>query len=570
MTIKKNMYVTIGTTLAKASELYGVPKSTLYDRVSGKVQHGARPGAAPYLNALEEEELETFLIRCADIGYPRTVDQVLALVQQMLDFKGRKQTVTAGWWRRFKERHPNVVLRSAASLSLVRSMATDIELLARYFDILETTLKDNGIFNNPSRIFNCDEKGLPLSPEGIKVVAKVGSKSVSCISGADTKTQITVLGCACANGTTIPPFIIFDRKTLSPEMTTGEIPGTIYGLSNKGWINSELFRDWFLQHFIPSVPSIRPLLLIMDGHSSHYCPDAIRMAAKERIVLFTLPPHTTHISQPLDRGCFAPLQACWKRVCHLFLSSNPGRVITRYDFSALFAESWRLAMTQKNVCSGFEVSGIYPFSRDKVLSKIPQQVNSVQSLSKETGLAYIPLYSPVRPPKQDILSPLSPPLHESTGNSLNRSSSEGDLSMQLVQRRATSISRFLHTPVHPSKLPTKSQKSCGKVLTSLQNQKIIYEKEEAKKKAAHEKEQRKILREEKAKAKEEARRRAVDEKEWRKNQGKGKKREKGEEQSSGKCMGVLKYHNISNNSSNSTKQIEYASITVQKMYFFNQ
>ena len=227
------------------------------------------------------------------------------------------------------------------------------------------------------------------------------------------------------------------------------------------------------------------------------------MAAKEKILLFTLPPHTTHMSQPLDRGCFAPLKVCWKKVCHLFITNNPGRVITRYDFSSLFAEAWRLAMTQKNVCSGFEVCGIYPFSREKVLAKIPQEAEPVKSLSEETGLAYIPLYSPIRPPKQVSISPLSPPLHESTANSLNRSSSEGDLSVKLVKRRATSISRFLHTPIHPSKLPTKSEKSCGKVLTSLENQKIMEEKEAAKKKAAEEKEQRKVLREEKAKAKKE-------------------------------------------------------------------
>lgn len=144
-----------------------------------------------------------------------------------------------------------------------------------------------------------------------------------------------------------PPFVIFDRKTLNPELTTGDIPGTLYGLSNKGWINQELFKGWFYQHFLPSVPSVRPLLLIMDGHSSHFCPEIIRMSARDKIILFTLPPHTTHISQPLDRGCFAPLKVCWKKVCHLFYSNNPGRIITRYDFFSLFAEAWRLSMTQK-------------------------------------------------------------------------------------------------------------------------------------------------------------------------------------------------------------------------------
>ena len=57
-----------------------------------------------------------------------------------------------------------------------------------------------------------------------------GTKNVGGVRG-DDKAQITVLACTCANGTAIPPFVIFDRKTLNPDLTTGEIPGTIYGLS---------------------------------------------------------------------------------------------------------------------------------------------------------------------------------------------------------------------------------------------------------------------------------------------------------------------------------------------------
>lgn len=96
-----------------------MPKSTLYDRVRGRVQHGTKPGPTAYLRVEEEDELAKFLIRCAEIGYPHTINQVLGLVQQMLDFKGIKQNVTPGWWRRFSQRHPDIIVRSAVPLSLV-------------------------------------------------------------------------------------------------------------------------------------------------------------------------------------------------------------------------------------------------------------------------------------------------------------------------------------------------------------------------------------------------------------------------------------------------------------------
>ena len=77
-----------------------------------------------------------------------------------------------------------------------------------------------------------------------KVIDTVGSKNPSYLTGT-TKAQITVLACACAAGYAIPPFIIFDRKTLTPQLTKGEVPGTSYGLSSNGWIDRQLFTDWF-------------------------------------------------------------------------------------------------------------------------------------------------------------------------------------------------------------------------------------------------------------------------------------------------------------------------------------
>ena len=41
----------------RAAELHGVPRTTLQDRLSGRVQHGKNPGPIPYLTTSEEKEL---------------------------------------------------------------------------------------------------------------------------------------------------------------------------------------------------------------------------------------------------------------------------------------------------------------------------------------------------------------------------------------------------------------------------------------------------------------------------------------------------------------------------------
>ena len=125
-----------------------------------------------------------------------------------------------------------------------------------------------------------------------------------------------------------------------PELAVGEVAGTIYGPSAKGWIDQELFDLWFTLHFLRYAPSVRPLLLLMDGHSSHYCPATIKRAAEEKVIVFSLPPNTTHLTQPLDKGIFGPLKVSWRQVCHQYLVKHPGARVTKLNFSSLFSEAW--------------------------------------------------------------------------------------------------------------------------------------------------------------------------------------------------------------------------------------
>ena len=58
--------------MSRASRDFGVPRSTLHDRVSGRVVHGVKPGPKPYLDNAEEKELGSYLKHCAKVGYGKT------------------------------------------------------------------------------------------------------------------------------------------------------------------------------------------------------------------------------------------------------------------------------------------------------------------------------------------------------------------------------------------------------------------------------------------------------------------------------------------------------------------
>ena len=524
-----------GMPLRQAAEIFFVPKSSLHDRVTGKVDFGARSGPRTYLSYEEEEEIASFLIQTAKIGYPHTKKQVLALVQKIVESKGIATTVSNGWWERFCQRHPKLTLKTAVPLSYSRAVATDPIVLDRYFDMLEETLQGNGIFNRPVHIFNCDETGLPLNPKCLKIVDQAGSRNPSYITG-DTKSQITILGCTCAAGYAIPPFVIFKRKSLNPELTNGEVPGTLYGLSDSGWMTRELFNYWFTEHFLLYAPQIRPLLLLLDGHSTHYCPETINIAAMHNIIMFTLPPHTTHITQPLDRGCFAPLKVEWRQVCHTFFAQNPRKTISQYDFCELFAKAWTKSFSMKNIISSFKVTGICPFDRSVVKPHVSNEEEEEFSLFKpevlarKTGLAYIPLYSPA--PGRSTASSATPYQHLEPFT-FNELSNEGhdesclfisDFEPHILERSlsdsnlyernfressvpptqdSSKISKFLISRLPPRKIPTKRGKSSGLVLTSQDNLRRMQEREKKKEEEALQKEERKQIREEKAKLRKE-------------------------------------------------------------------
>ena len=112
--------------------------------------------------------------------------------------------------------------------------------------------------------------------------------------------------------------IIFEGKYLNYQWTRNKIPGTYYGMSGKGWMDQKLFRHWLKDHFLKYAVASRLLLLLMDGHSSHYESSSVELAKENDVILFCLPPHTTQDSQTLDCTVFGPLKHHWSNVCHKY------------------------------------------------------------------------------------------------------------------------------------------------------------------------------------------------------------------------------------------------------------
>ena len=160
-----------GNSVTRAARSFGVPRSTLHDRVSGRVVHGVKPGPKPYLDDKEEKELSTYLKHCAKVGYGKTRKDVLCIVESATGDRGRLRAdrVSDGWWRRFKERQGDLSLRQGDSTAHVRFDALNQETIDHYFSLLHDTLSTHGLLDKPSQIYNVDETGVLKQSRRLKV-----------------------------------------------------------------------------------------------------------------------------------------------------------------------------------------------------------------------------------------------------------------------------------------------------------------------------------------------------------------------------------------------------------------
>ncbi|KAK9752221.1 DDE superfamily endonuclease [Popillia japonica] len=113
--------------------------------------------------------------------------------------------------------------------------------------------------------------------------------------------------------------------------------------------------------------------------SSHTTLEAVAHAKSNNVVMLSLPPHSSHKTQPLDRVFFKPLKSNYDQVADNWQSSHPGQTITVYDVAELFKTAYERTATLEKAIVLFRVTGIYPldstvFSEENFLpSEVTEQ-----------------------------------------------------------------------------------------------------------------------------------------------------------------------------------------------------
>jgi DDE superfamily endonuclease len=103
--------------------------------------------------------------------------------------------------------------------------------------------------------------------------------------------------------------VILKSATIVDRWVADSLPGNyILANSESGYTNDDLNLQW-LHHFERITRNSTRggwRLLILDGFISHFKPSFVLYAGEHNIILYGLPPHTSHLLQPLDVVCFQP------------------------------------------------------------------------------------------------------------------------------------------------------------------------------------------------------------------------------------------------------------------------
>lgn len=383
-----------------AAARYKIPFGTIHNKFHGK--HIKNTGGQPIFSNAEEMAIINAAAKCSDWGFPLDLLDIRMLAKSYLDRRGRVVTKFLNnipgkdWALSLLQRHKNDVAQRVASNINKSRAGVSREILEKYFDNLEVTLEGVAASN----IFNYDETNVGDDPgkkrciyrRGVKYPEKVINHSKSCTS---------IMICGSADGTLLPPYVIYKSEHLYNTWKEGGVQGKPccdkscckrgcrFNRTSHGWIDSSTFQDWFESSFLPHARRLEGRkVLIGDNLASHFNDRVLQLCEENNIGFVCLVPHSTHICQPLDVAFFKPLKVAWRAVLTDYKLKYKTSGLPKDVFPSLLklaiakmdkvkAQSSTKPGDQeesainRNMINGFYATGIHPLNRHKVMEKIP-------------------------------------------------------------------------------------------------------------------------------------------------------------------------------------------------------
>ncbi|CAL4074705.1 unnamed protein product [Meganyctiphanes norvegica] len=401
----------------------------------------------------------------------------------------------------FMKRNSNrLSTRRRETLKISRVIAEHPTIISEFIDLIKTAYKmakikvDN--LNDAKRIFTVGETGFRTKAKLNKIIVSRGGNA-QVVAPTEGKTNFSVLMCGNAAGKYEPPYVIYkgsDTSIVCGWLLNGPKDAS-YNTSQSGWMDKTKFHAWIkvFDESIIKKKIQKPVIVIMDGHSSHLDLTVVEEAKSCDIMLVKLPPNSTHILQVLDVSVFGPAKKNWADIIKMWYRQTRDQKITKKVFSALLDKLFTdMKSKPTHLINGFRATGIWPLNKEIILKKIEERyiyksrrANVSSNINKENssqsadiGSTAGPSSAPqfTSPPNQNISQNQSVNIDATAGPSSApqfNSSPDPVISTNLTVL-ASVVEEVLHPPldehskkaIENTKVNSRMNKKSGEIVTS--------------------------------------------------------------------------------------------------------
>ena len=361
---------------------YCLPETTLRRRLQGIQSRSMAHEYLQSLSPIEERTLVKWISHLTRAGYPiapsLAYDMAENIRSQRFQLSNRRKSdpplrpLGKNWLDKFKSRHLEIQGVWARKIENARHKAVTKEAITSWFEAVTSLMLQHQY--PPSRIYNMDESGFAIGDsQSSRALINIREEtSWKVISGRQE--WVTAIECVNALGTALPPLVIFKAVHTNTAWIPSHTPSNWqFSTSNSGWTSDSHGFEWLQRQFDPLTRPEDPAerrLLILDGHSSHITAKFIAYCIDNKIDLLVLPPHTSHVLQPLDISIFQPLKRALATETDRLAALDSGR-IPRVEWTEAYIRGREKAFTSKNIQIGWKATGLWPLSALEVLNRLP-------------------------------------------------------------------------------------------------------------------------------------------------------------------------------------------------------
>lgn len=362
--------ITNGLSLRVASLKWGIPRSTLQDRKTGHLSHPEASQPFQRLSPVQEQHLTDWILVQESIGLSPTHAQIRAFAGRVLMARHNAVPLGKRWMSNFLRRNPVIKTKKQHRIDSIRLNGATTEIIKPWFQRLEVPAIK---VIKPENRWNMDEAGIMEGQgENGLVVGSVEKRFIQ-KKQPGGRTWTSFIECISALGQALKPLVIYKGKSVQQQwfgLELRDYKDWKFHATDNGWTTDATALEWLLTVFIPqSAPRDRNdhRLLILDGHGSHETTEFMWECYKHNIHLLFLPPHTSHVLQPLDLSIFSPLKRAYRHHLGLLALMNDSTPIGKRNFLECYKKARMEAITSSNIKAGWSASGLWPVRMSKPL-----------------------------------------------------------------------------------------------------------------------------------------------------------------------------------------------------------